>query len=64
MLDIDATIADALKDQNFPAGDQLTVGKQIWTGTQSEYDAIANPDGQILYFIVSDGTGNGSVAAS
>ena len=64
MLDINATIADALKDQNFPAGNQLLVGKRIWTGTQSEYDAIANPDSQILYFIISNGTGSGSVAAA
>lgn len=24
---------------------------QVWTGTQTEYDAITTPDPQILYFI-------------
>jgi hypothetical protein len=64
MLDIDAQIADALKDQNFPSGDQLTVGKMIWTGTEEEYESIDNPDPQTLYFIISSGTGSGSVASS
>ena len=63
-LQIDAVITDAIKDQNYPNASHFGTAKMIWTGTEEEYESIDNPDEQTLYFIVSSGTGSGSVASS
>lgn len=64
MLEIDASIADALRDQNNREdASGLMTAKMIWTGTQAEYDELDSYDDQMLYFIVAE-TGTGSVASS